>query len=239
MQLGQFKKLLREEVRKALQEVAAEKAYALVIQQKDGAVTTQDLKAYAKDYYYNQDGEKITLRKVLEKTSPRGMHDFFYPREYSTWNPNFPYSENAKKQLSKLSSTHDFYDTFDFVIYRGFIPLVAAIPKGKTPTDYGPDRAYVLFVDEDGYFKQDQLRFFEGSVNSNAKKIAADKAAKLPTEVDAWISTPQLAKAENKEWIQAIAKLGTDYDYYDALSDGTEKVLVAAVPKGKRLKSFL
>ena len=95
-------------------------------------------------------------------------------------------------------------------------------------------KAYALVIDEDGNFMQEDLASYSQDeyVDLDGPKITAAKAAKFPTEYDAWANAPELAKAENQKWLQAISKLGTNYDYYDILSDGGENAVIAVVPKG-------
>lgn len=95
-------------------------------------------------------------------------------------------------------------------------------------------KAYALVIDEDGKFIQDDLANYaqEEIVDLDGPKIIAAKAAKFPTEYDAWAYAPELAKTENQKWLQAISKLGTSYDYYDILSDGGQNAAIAVVPKG-------
>lgn len=242
-----LRKLIREEIYKVLKE-ATGKAYALKLMLgPESKFVTQDLKAYAKEHYFDSVGKKLSLNVVLQKLSPS---------ELSHWMEQDPprlsrgrdYAKEAKQLLSKFTSTHDFYDTFEENGYAwdgnndsyGHLPVISIIPKGSKPISYAEDQGYVLVIDEDGYFTQDDLAYYEFSLDLDGPKITAAKAAKLPTESSAWASAPQLAKTQNGEWLQAITKLGTKYDYYNVLSteDGTEKAAVAAIPRGKKLEDF-
>lgn len=96
------------------------------------------------------------------------------------------------------------------------------------------NNAFALVIDEDGNFlKQDLASYFEETAGyEEPTKLSAAKAAKFPTEFDAWAYAPQLAKAENVKWVQAVSALTPSYDFYDVLGDGGENAFIAAVPKG-------
>ncbi len=241
-----LRKLIREEIHKVLKE-ATGKAYALKLMfGPESKFATRDLKAYAKEHYFDSVGKKLSLNAVLQKLSPNEL-SYWMAEDEPRLSRDRDYAKEAKQLLSKFTLTHDFYDTFEASYswdgkneFYGHLPVISIIPKGNKPISYARERGYVLVIDEDGYFMQDELASYDFSLDLDGPKITAAKAAKFPTESSAWASAPQLAKTQNGEWLQAIAKLGTKYDYYNVLSteDGTEKAAVAAIPKGKRLKDF-
>ena len=246
MKASEFKKLIREEIYKALKE-ATGKAYALKLMfGPESKFVTRDLKAYAKEHYFDSVGKKLSSNAVLQKLSPSELSHWM-KKDHPRLSRDRDYAKEAKQLLSKFTSTHDFYDTFE-ASYSwdgnndsyGHLPVISIIPKGSKPISYAKEQGYVLVIDEDGYFMQDELASYDFSLDLDGPKITAAKAAKLPTESSAWASAPQLAKTQNGEWLQAISKLGTKYDYYNVLSaeDGTEKAAVAAIPRGKKLEDF-
>lgn len=247
MIVTKLRKLIREEIHKVLKEATGE-AYALKLTfGPESKFMTRDLKTYAKEHAFKSDGKKLSLNAVLQKLSPRKL-SYWMKEDHPRLSRKRNYAEEAKQLLSKFTSTHDFYDTFDASVSRegrsdfhGYLPVISIIPKGSKPISYARERGYVLVVDEDGYFMQDELAYYDYSLDLDGPKITAAKAAKLPTESSAWASAPQLAKTQNNKWLQAISTLGTKYDYYNVLSteDGTEKAAVAAIPKGKKLEDFV
>lgn len=242
-----LRKLIREEIHKVLRE-ATGKAYALKLMfGPESKFVTRDLKAYAKEHYFDSVGKKLSLNAVLQKLNPKEL-SYWMREEQPRLSRKRDYAKEAKQLLSKFTSTHDFYDTFDPSYsqdgnneFYGHLPVISIIPKDNKPISYARERGYVLVIDEDGYFMQDELASYDYSLDLDGPKITAAKAAKFPTESSAWASAPQLAKTQNGEWLQAIAKLGTKHDYYNVLSaeDGTEKAAVAAIPKGKKLEDFV
>jgi hypothetical protein len=96
------------------------------------------------------------------------------------------------------------------------------------------NKAFALVIDEDGNFlKQDLASYFEETAGyEEPTKLSAAKAAKFPTDYDAWANAPQLAKAENAKWVKAVSALTPSCDFYDVLGDGGENAFIAAVPKG-------
>jgi hypothetical protein len=95
-------------------------------------------------------------------------------------------------------------------------------------------KAYALVIDEDGNFMQEDLAsyFAETDGYEEPTKLTAAKAAKFPTEYDAFADAPELAKSENAKWVKAVAALNATCDFYDVLGDGGENAFIAAVPKG-------
>ncbi len=244
MKASEFRKLIREEVRKVLKEAAEKSSAVLLRLGSNSKIITHDLKAYTKDYQFFRNGKKMSLSAALQKFSPKTLSHW---TDQSDLERTRNYAQEAKELLSKFTSTHDFYDAFELTTNinhskdrYNFIPMVAVVPKGSKLSDYARDQGYVLVIDEDGYFTQEDLAYYDFSLDLDGPKITAVKAAKLPTKSNAWADAPQLAKVENNEWLQAIAKLGTKYDYYNVLSadDGTEKAAVAAIPRGKELEDF-
>ena len=244
MIVTKLRKLIREEIHRVLKEAAGESSAVILRLDSNSKIITHDLKTYTKDYQFFRNGKKILLSAALQKFSPKTLsHWTNQDRLERTRN----YAQEAKELLSKFAPTHDFYDAFELTTTTNyskdrfsFVPMVAVIPKGSKLSDYAKDQGYVLVIDEDGYFTQDDLAYYEFSLDLDGPKITAAEAAKLPTESSAWADAPQLAKTKNKEWLQAISKLGTKYDYYNVLSadDGTEKAAIAAIPRGKRLEDF-
>ena len=102
-------------------------------------------------------------------------------------------------------------------------------------------KAFALVIDEDGKFLQQDLASYsaETAGYEEPTKIPAAKAAKFPTEFDAWANAPQLAKVENAKWVKAVAALTASCDFYDMLGDGGENAFIAAVPKGSNVEDFI
>ena len=186
MKLFELKKLIREEVHKVLRE-ATGKAYALKLMfGPGGKFVTQDLKAYAKEHYFDSIGKKLSLNAVLQKLSPNELSDWMAEDE-PRLSRDRDYAKEAKQLLSKFISTHDFYDTFELTTmldkndYYGYTPVISIIPKGNKPISYARERGYVLVIDEDGYFMQDELASYDFSLDLDGPKITAAKAAKFPS----------------------------------------------------------
>jgi len=124
MKATEFRKLIREEVRKALKEVTG-KAYALVIDE-DGNFMQEDLASYFEETAGYEEPTKLTAAKVAK-----------FPTEYDAWAnaPELAKAENAKwvKAVAALNATYDFYDVLGDGGENAFI---AAVPKGTSPSDY-------------------------------------------------------------------------------------------------------
>jgi len=124
MKASEFRKLIREEVRKALKEVDG-KAFALVIDE-DGNFMQEDLASYFEETAGYEEPTKLTAAKVAK-----------FPTEYDAWAnaPELAKAENAKwvKAVAALNATCDFYDVLGDGGENAFI---AAVPKGGNVEDY-------------------------------------------------------------------------------------------------------
>jgi len=102
-------------------------------------------------------------------------------------------------------------------------------------------KAFALVIDEDGNFMQEDLAsYFEETAGyEEPTKLTAAKVAKFPTEYDAFANAPELAKAENAKWVKAVAALNATCDFYDVLGDGGENAFIAAVPKGSNVEDYM
>jgi len=102
-------------------------------------------------------------------------------------------------------------------------------------------KAFALVIDEDGNFMQEDLAsYFEETAGyEEPTKLTAAKVAKFPTEYDAFANAPELAKAENAKWVKAVAALNATCDFYDVLGDGGENAFIAAVPKGGNVEDYM
>tara|TARA_R110000868_G_C10815925_1_gene758223 strand:+ start:518 stop:1156 length:639 start_codon:yes stop_codon:yes gene_type:complete len=111
MKASEFRKLIREEVRKVLKEVTG-KAFALIVD-KDGNFLQQDLASYLKE------AGNLVRRINREKLSTAGA---------LSWTADLGY-KNAEyeKAVSALKATSDFY----YISTQGKGVVVAAIPKGS------------------------------------------------------------------------------------------------------------
>ena len=124
MKAIQFRKLIREEVRRALKEVAG-KAYALVIDE-DGNFMQEDLASYFEETAGYEEPTKLTAAKVAK-----------FPTEFDAWAnaPELAKAENVKwvKAVASLNATCDFYDVLGDGGENAFI---AAVPKGSNVEDF-------------------------------------------------------------------------------------------------------
>jgi len=125
----EFRKLIREEIRRVMKE-ATEKAYALIIDE-DGKFLMQDLMSYGEESYLNMgDPEKLTIQKVLK-----------YPSTYDAWAnaPGLLKSQEAKWKaaVTKLGTAWDYYDV---ISDGGEMTAIAAVPRGAKIDDYYVDK---------------------------------------------------------------------------------------------------
>lgn len=101
-------------------------------------------------------------------------------------------------------------------------------------------KAIALVVEEDGIFVMQTLQKYtdKGSlhVNKPYRLVPANKVSKWAMSTNAWADFPELAKSENAKWQKAIAKIGTNFDFYDVTgpNDDGQKAAIAAVPKGSK-----
>lgn len=115
MKISEFRKLIREEVRRVLKE-ANGKAYALVIDE-DGDFLMKGLAAYAEESDLDLVGGKITPNKL----------------------PNYPESIGAapnqkfKQAVAKLGASYDYYDVLGD---SGEDAVIAAVPVGTKPKNF-------------------------------------------------------------------------------------------------------
>ena len=102
--------------------------------------------------------------------------------------------------------------------------------------------AMALVIDEDGDFIQKDLAsYFEDDAMgwTMGPKISATRAAKYPTTYEAWMYAPDKAESENAKWIKAISAMSATSDFYDLLGDGGEAIFLAAIPKGDKIADFI
>lgn len=100
--------------------------------------------------------------------------------------------------------------------------------------------AIALVVEEDGMFVMQTLKKYtnKGSlhVNKPYRLVPANKVSNWAMSTNAWAKFPELAKSENAKWQKAVAKIGTNFDFYDVTGrdDDGQKAAIAAVPKGSK-----
>lgn len=101
-------------------------------------------------------------------------------------------------------------------------------------------KAIALVVEEDGKFVMQTLKKYtdKGSlhVNKPYRLVPANKVSKWAMSNKAWADFPELAESENAKWQNAVAKIGTNFDFYDVTGrdDDGQKAAIAAVPKGTK-----
>jgi hypothetical protein len=125
MKISEFRKLIKEEVRRVLKE-AKGKAYALVIDE-DGKFLMQDLMSYGEESDLNmEDPRKLSVNKIPN-----------YPNTVDAWAnaPELQGSQDAKWKaaVAKLGMAFDYYDV---ISDSGENAVIAAIPKGTNISDY-------------------------------------------------------------------------------------------------------
>lgn len=124
MKKQEFRKLIREEIRRVLKE-ASTKAVALVVDE-DGNFLMQDLSSYSEETSFELDGEILEPNEVTN-----------YPNSVDAWAyaPQLAKSQNAKwkSAIAKLGNNYDYYDV---ISDGGENAFIAAVPKGTKPSDF-------------------------------------------------------------------------------------------------------
>jgi len=120
MKVTEFRKLIREEIRKVLKEEESQQAYALVVDE-EGFFMQEDLMEYNQESELSMDGIKLDNNEALE----------YAESVEATENPRI--LEKWMRAIKTLSSTCDFYDV---TAGGGEGVVVAAIPRGSNLQDY-------------------------------------------------------------------------------------------------------
>ena len=217
MKLTEFKKLIREEVRKVLKE--------------------EDLFPYhiAKDSYM-LNGKKIYIVALYDTKEDaieavQNPTDSVYRKAISKGLSNPAIKSKITQQLSQ------YPDNVEIALAKVGDPntdkIILLTPrevkqlKGKSAQTLGgtaPANTLLLVMDEDNVFSLEKLKGYDGEdyLNLDGPFIPTKEVANYPQSQGA---------ASSPQWKAAVAKLGNKYNYYDVMSDGGENCVVAAVPK--------
>ena len=102
-------------------------------------------------------------------------------------------------------------------------------------------KAYALIIDEDGAFLMQNLSSYaeETYPPLDPQQLSVNKVPNYPSTVDAWADAPGLKKSQDAKWKAAVANLGSNFDYYDVISDGGGvNAVIAAIPKGAKIGDY-
>lgn len=119
-----------------------------------------------------------------------------------------------------------------------FIKLIRE--EVRTVLSEATSKAIVLVVEEDGKFVMQPLKTYtkKASLNVNKPyhKVPSNKVSNYAMATNAWSKSPDLAKSENAKWKQAVAKIGSNFDFYDVTgkNDDGQKAAIAIVPIGSK-----
>jgi hypothetical protein len=211
MKITEFRKLIREEVRKVIKE-AKVKAYALVIDE-DGDFLMKDLAAYEEESYLNLESRrKISLNKL----------------------PKFPESEGAEpnkkweQAVAKLGASYDYYDVNSD---GGEQVIIAAVPVGTKPKNYiGNEEKKQVKFDYNATYKID-VEASRGEFDpSNIKKVSGQ-----PLMVAKAVKKKAIADNDGDDEFVMACKLDDD-TYY--IMTGEESVTIVGKLKSAKYGAF-
>jgi SepF-like predicted cell division protein (DUF552 family) len=224
MKTSEFRKLIREEVRRVLKEKDSQFEYPLY-QYRIGknVYTLNGKKIYIAAAYYNKDDAMFDLQDIA--SSPNS-------KDISKALSNLKTKKEIMQQISQYPDNEEVYlakvgdPNIDKVIL--LTPQEVKQIKGKPSQTLGgkvPANTLVLVMDEDNVFSLEKLKGYDGEdyLNLDGPLIPTKDVADYPESQGA---------ASSSQWKAAVAKLGTKYKYYDVLSElSDENCVVAAVPK--------
>jgi hypothetical protein len=221
MKVSEFRKLIREEVRKVLNE---RELYPYHIG-KD-VYTLNGKKIYITGWFKTKDDAIDELQD--HKNSVNNAEPSWKSLNNST------FKNKILKQLEQYpDNTEVAFAKDDDPTTGSSSPFMLLTPeqvkqlKGSSSKTLGgkaPANTLLLVMDEDNVFSLEKLKGYseKEGLDLDGPSIPAKDVANYPQSQGA---------ASSPKWKAAVAKLGNKYSYYDVMSDGGENCVVAAVPK--------
>ena len=118
MKLSEFRKLIREEVRKVVSEKKNKGDALAIVFDEDGDYEIYGLKFYSKQSKLNLNGQKIPLNKLEDFPESQGIEGV---------------DDMWSLAVDKLGASYDYYDVNG---KSGEKAIIAAVPVGKKPKDF-------------------------------------------------------------------------------------------------------
>lgn len=210
MKITEFRKLLREEIQRALKEVELLGDRTYIVNGK---------KIFVSIVYTAKDD-------AIEDLSD--LKNAFYKEELAPLAKNITLKNKILQQLKKYPDNMDVALAKDGDSFRLITPeevkQIVKLPEPKTLRGRVPANTLLLILDEDNIFSLQKLKSYnlKSSLDLSGQLIPTKDVANYP-QIQGTTPSPK--------WKATVAKLGNKYEYYDVLMDGGENCVVAAVPK--------
>jgi hypothetical protein len=213
MKISEFRKLIREEVRKVVNEVELYASY-----DENDLYTVNGKKLFISAAYEDKNdaiSDISNIKKSVYRDDLKALSDPAIKN--NTLQQLQKYPDNLAVGIAKVGNSIKLLTPEE-------VKQITSKPSAKTLGGKVTNSTLLLVMDEDNVFSLQKLNQYneKAGLDLDGNLIPTQDVSKYPESQGA---------ASSPKWKAAVSKLGNMYDYYDVLSDAGENCAVAAVPK--------